>query len=620
MSPTDLSPWTGSQDLLHNALLAAGSSLKNGKYFCPFHDDGKTPNGSVKETDGRWRFKCFSCGKSADYFDVMSHLHNKPVNDIVAEITRGATPPPPKAAPQEKKEKPIFNSIDDIVKFAEKKLQGTCTQRYKYSNPETQALDIIVLRIEQGNGKKEFWQAHPVPGGYQLGLPPNTKRPLYNRARLRDSQTVILVEGEKCVHALHELGIVATTSLGGVNGTAHTDWSPLAGKTIILWPDHDPRDPKSGLYPGLEYIKGAADQLKHLNPEPYILTLNPELLNLEPTKQDAYDYIHRERTAGLSNDIIREQLLIHFRGAKRHGASAAVIARIQAVIDGTFVPIPFAYPQLSRQTRALLPGTVTIIGGTPGSGKSWFALENVIDMHDRGITTATLMLEENHTYWVHRAMVFKDAASHHFDEAWVQANPEAALGAAHIHAQWMDNFGKTIHTVPHLYTTMEHVVKWVEEQAAKQTRVIVVDPITLAVCEGDLFREELKFLSMMKAAIDAAGASLILVTHPKQGNVPIGMNAMAGSSAYQRACQTILWMEHLDEDTEMIVKRLNDKHFGKPFWEDHEVQCNRRLWLLKTRNSSGHGLKLAFHFFGKTMNFAEQGLITSSTHKNKAGA
>ncbi len=37
-----------------------------------------------------------------------------------------------------------------------------------------------------------------------------------------------------------QLGIVATTAMGGAaTSLAKTDWSPLAGKTVIVWPDND---------------------------------------------------------------------------------------------------------------------------------------------------------------------------------------------------------------------------------------------------------------------------------------------------------------------------------------------------------------------------------------------
>jgi nucleoside-triphosphatase THEP1 len=619
----DLAPWTSAKEPLHQALLAAGSSVRNNKYFCPFHDDGKTPNGAIHEHDGKWSFKCFSCGAKGDYFDILAHAQNRPVEEIIKEHVRENSPPPaprPQAQGEVKKPKHTWHNPADVAAWAARHFRGDVTQQYEYNDPDTNTLEYVVFRVEPfDGGKKQFTQCHRTDDGWQVGLPKDCARPLYNRARIRKAGTIVFVEGEKCVHALNQVGIVATSCLGGVNSVDYTDWSPLAGKDIILWPDNDAPDPKTGKIPGQVYIQGAAKHLDQLDPAPSLRTLDPQVLNLGP-KEDAADYVARELQRGRTKEQIREDLLEHFRHAQRHGASAGVAQRVQAVIDGTHVPIPWMHPQLSRQTRALLPGTVTIVGGTPGSGKSWFVLENIMDMHDRGVSVAVLMLEENRTYWVHRAMAIRDGNSLHFDEHWVQTHPKEAMAAVEHHAPWLDEFGKTIHVTSRLYTDMRDVVSWVAEQAARKTRVIVVDPITLAVCEGDLFREELKFLSEMKGHIDAAGSSLILVTHPKQGNQVIGMNAMAGSAAYQRACQCILWMEHLDEDTEMDIKVLEQDHFGAPVMKNVTIKCNRKLWLLKTRNSSGHGLKIAYHFYGKHFSFVEQGLIASSQKKNKAGA
>lgn len=66
------------------------------------------------------------------------------------------------------------------------------------------------------------------------------RRPLYHLPAVAKADTVVLVEGEKCADALMQLGIVATTAMGGAATVLDkTDWSPLAGKTVIVWPDHD---------------------------------------------------------------------------------------------------------------------------------------------------------------------------------------------------------------------------------------------------------------------------------------------------------------------------------------------------------------------------------------------
>ena len=67
-----------------------------------------------------------------------------------------------------------------------------------------------------------------------------------------------VTEGEKAADAIRELGLVATTSAGGSSAAAKTDWSPLAGKTVVVCPDNDE--------PGEKYGNQVASILVELNP------------------------------------------------------------------------------------------------------------------------------------------------------------------------------------------------------------------------------------------------------------------------------------------------------------------------------------------------------------------
>jgi putative DNA primase/helicase len=62
-------------------------------------------------------------------------------------------------------------------------------------------------------------------------------RPLF--AQPFDQDFVVLVEGEKCAAAVIAAGIPATTWAGGAAALHKTDFSPLAGKIVVLWPDND---------------------------------------------------------------------------------------------------------------------------------------------------------------------------------------------------------------------------------------------------------------------------------------------------------------------------------------------------------------------------------------------
>ncbi|WP_247355780.1 virulence-associated E family protein [Bradyrhizobium sp. 160] len=64
--------------------------------------------------------------------------------------------------------------------------------------------------------------------------------PLYGLQTLGDARQVIVVEGEKCRDALAgETGRTVVSWAGGTQGVQHTDWTPLAGRNVVIWPGAD---------------------------------------------------------------------------------------------------------------------------------------------------------------------------------------------------------------------------------------------------------------------------------------------------------------------------------------------------------------------------------------------
>ena len=60
---------------------------------------------------------------------------------------------------------------------------------------------------------------------------------------------------------LIDAGIVATTAMHGANAPVEkTDWSPLAGKAVLIWPDRDK--------PGWEYATQAAQAILSAGAKP----------------------------------------------------------------------------------------------------------------------------------------------------------------------------------------------------------------------------------------------------------------------------------------------------------------------------------------------------------------
>ena len=90
--------------------------------------------------------------------------------------------------------------------------------------------------LKGGKVAKTFMPRQPSG---QFGYPPGP-RPLYRLPEIERSREIVFVEGEKAADALHRFGWVATSAPGGSSTKLDAiDWRPLAGKSIILWPDND---------------------------------------------------------------------------------------------------------------------------------------------------------------------------------------------------------------------------------------------------------------------------------------------------------------------------------------------------------------------------------------------
>ncbi|TMS59842.1 hypothetical protein MW7_000385 [Imbroritus primus] len=123
---------------------------------------------------------------------------------------------------------------------------GPATAKWDYFDV-TGKLIAVVYRYDPPGRKKEFrpWDAK------RRKMAPPDPRPLYNQLGLAAASQVVLVEGEKCAQALIAIGVVATTAMHGANAPVDkTDWSPLAGKSVLIWPDRDK--------PGWDYAAQAA--------------------------------------------------------------------------------------------------------------------------------------------------------------------------------------------------------------------------------------------------------------------------------------------------------------------------------------------------------------------------
>jgi len=141
---------------------------------------------------------------------------------------------------------------------------GPATAKWDYLDAAGKLLGVVYRYDPPGRGK-EFrpWDAK------RRKMAPPDPRPLYNQPGLASATQVVFVEGEKCAQALIDAGIVATTAMHGANAPVEkTDWSPLAGKAVLIWPDRDK--------PGWEYAANAAQAMLQAGAVSVAILVPPE--------------------------------------------------------------------------------------------------------------------------------------------------------------------------------------------------------------------------------------------------------------------------------------------------------------------------------------------------------
>lgn len=173
-------------------------------------------------------------------------------------------------------------------------------------------------------------------------------RPLYRIPDIALSQTVVLCEGEGCADALTSVGIPATSAMQGAHAPIDkTDWSPLAGKTVIVWPDND--------QPGFDYANRAAARLAALGCQVKGVTPPPG----SPDTWDAADAVAEGKdVAGIVAGAIEISNLPMPRKIR--------VFNFSALATEEFIEEPdYLSPDM------IGPGTFMLVAGPPKAQKSW---------------------------------------------------------------------------------------------------------------------------------------------------------------------------------------------------------------------------------------------------------
>ncbi len=234
---------------------------------CPFpenHNNGDK-NPSLQIDEEHQRVRCWSQGcfgeKGADIIDLVRKMEAVSFQEAVNILKRESG-----------------TSANHPVK-------PVVTAQYDYTDEESKHLFQIQRREpgRKGRGKDFIFRA-PKPDGGWIYKKAGVRLVPYRLPEFRDADTVVIVEGEKCVDALWELGIPATTNPFGA-GKWKDEYGPyFEGIQVILWPDNDKT--------GRRHMETVARSLRDYASESTVVEPPKEL----PPKGDVADLIAKGAT------------------------------------------------------------------------------------------------------------------------------------------------------------------------------------------------------------------------------------------------------------------------------------------------------------------------------------
>ncbi|TIW90593.1 MAG: DNA primase [Mesorhizobium sp.] len=228
---------------------------------CPFHAED-TPSFTIFEgKDHVQRFQCFGCGEGGDVLDFVQGVKGVDLKEAIRILGGGKAGP--NISPRKVEARDVYAGIVPLhpageiiagrkVTLYNPKRAGTDREWGSFApsmvfpyHRGDGSLIGYVLRHDLPDGGKEtpmvMWVRLPDGKECWSRFPFPRPRPLYGLRDLRDGQ-VVVVEGEKCKDKLADRsGRNVTSWPGGTYGVNHADWSPLAGRSVVIW--HDDDDP-----------------------------------------------------------------------------------------------------------------------------------------------------------------------------------------------------------------------------------------------------------------------------------------------------------------------------------------------------------------------------------------
>jgi len=293
---------------------------------------------------------------------------------------------------------------------------------------------------------------------------------------------------------------------------------------------------------------------------------------------------------------------------------------MSGVVSGEQKAIHWPWECITKLTRSLKPGSVTVLAGAPGASKSFSILQCLhywsqayrewgtdyeIGGYEDPVSCHLLALEgEKHDH-LRRYLAYLEGNSCYLDDDWVGRNEQQVHEAQERHLGSISTMANCITCTCGLgQTTHDDVINFLDH-TAQWNRIVVVDPITASYAGERQWTGDQKLINKSKNIAADRKASIIFVTHPSKLGTTPDMSSVAGGAAYQQFTDCMLWLKSFHPPKEMSVRTACGTL---------PTELNRAIYVLKARHGPGAGYAVGFNF-NERLSMAERGVIRKEEKK-----
>ena len=453
-------------------LYTLGIEVKGTSCRCPdpYHED-KNASAGVFEDNGHWRVYCHKCKKGWDLADLQGRTNGKI-----------APTEPPKTKAEINK---WLSSIGHTHKV------------FTYTSVSGAPI-LHECRFIPHNGKpKDYRPFYPVDRGYRIGRPfiPYT---LYNLPEVVKAPIVVVCEGPKSADAVNAIGLVATTGPFGAGKAKGTDFSPLKGKKVILWPDNDEA--------GLSHMRDVKGALSDLNCSVAVLEVSNMPLEGDAANIEPDDVLKMIDTAVFSSSVDR------------------YFERNERIMAGELAPPPTPWPFFTKIHQAFNPDTVTLLYGAGGTRKTFFLIHLMRHLMDNGKNPKLLGLEMNESDYIDRILAQKLHLPGFVNLEWKGENPDIVRQSQNENRAYISKFLENLTLPGKALMTCSDVVEWAE--SSTDADMLIIDPVSYLDVK-EVWTEHKELVHRLKRLSGERQIPIIISNHTtKDGSTMAGGDSL----------------------------------------------------------------------------------------------